>query len=139
MNLKSLNPFSYSFAEVAPLLVSLVFVVGYAVTLFVSVPDVNFVPACATLLLAVFGLVEVFLKGAPNPVDFSKALKQLQAAGTAVAIYFVTIPASTTNKISVLIGAIVSAFAIAIVHYKVSQPRLAKNPLHQRAVIRPTH
>lgn len=134
MNLKMFNPFAYSFAEATPLIVSLIFVVGYGATMFIAVPDVNFVPAVGSLALAVFAVIGVFVKAAPSPADLSKALIQLQSAGTAVAIYFVTVPASTTNKISVFIGAIVSAFAIAVVHAKVSQPKLAKNPLHRAAL-----
>lgn len=136
MNLSTFNPFKYSLAEVSPLIVSVVFLIGYGVTLFVAVPGVGFVPAVAALVPAVFAVVEVFTKAAPSAEDLSKALKQLQGAGTAVVAYFILIPADTTNKIGILIGAIVSFFAVAWAHAKISK----KPPIDdQRHKQRPGH
>lgn len=126
--LSSFNPFKYKLVELAPLLTAGVFVIGYGVTLFVAVPGVGFIPACAALVPAVFGLIEVFTKAAPSSEDLSKALKQLQAAGTAVVVYFIAVPADTTNKIGVLIGAVVSFFAVIIAHKASVAARARRNP-----------
>jgi len=127
--MNSFNPFNYSLKELAPLITSLVFLIGYGVTLFVAVPDPGFVPACAALVPAAFGLVEVFTKAAPDAANLSKALKQLQAAGTSVAIYFVAVPADTSNKIGVLCGAIVSFFAVIWAHKAAHRTRAARGTL----------
>lgn len=119
---KSSNlPWHYSLAELAPLITAAIFVIGYGVTLFVTAPGINFIPAVAALVPAVFGMVEVFLKPTHGAADLSKALKQLQAAATAVVAYFIVVPASTTNKIGVLIGAVVSFFAVVWAHKAASK------------------
>jgi hypothetical protein len=124
----SLNPFRYKLAELAPLIVSVIFLAGYSVALFVTVP-IGFVPAVAALVGPVFAIVAVFTAKTHSVDDFQKALEQLKGAALTVAVYFTTVPADTANKIGILIGAVVSFFAVLWAHQKISAPRLrARHP-----------
>lgn len=127
MKLSALNPFAYSLSELQPLIVSAIFLVGFAVTLFVTAP-VGFVPAVAALVGPVFALIGVFVAKAHSVDDLSKALEQLKGAALTVAVYFVAIPADTANKIGVVIGGVVSFAAVIWAH-----------TAHQRTLARKAH
>lgn len=125
MKLSDFNPFSYSLNELQPLIVSAIFLAGFAVTLFVTAP-VGLIPAVAALVGPVFAVIGVFVAKAHSVGDLSKALEQLKGAALTVAVYFVAIPADTANKIGVLIAAFVSFVAVIWAH-KAHQATLARS------------
>jgi hypothetical protein len=126
-SLASLNPFAYKLQELLPLIVAAIFLAGYAVTMFVAVP-IGFIPACAALAPAVVGVVLVFVTEATDALALEKALKALQASAVAVAVYFTTVPASTTNKIGVLIGALCQFVALIAAHRAAIKAGLPHHP-----------
>lgn len=109
--MQQLNPFNYSLAELSKALIALIFFGGYVVTLFIFVPP-GLIVAIAAVVPPAFGVVMVFVKGNHDADLFNKALVQLQTAVTTVVVYFIAVPASTTNKITLAVGAFVSVVAV---------------------------
>lgn len=93
--------------------VSLVFLVGAIAAVFVPSYDLNFTESVVALVGPVFALIGVFSAKVFSPETFEKSLQQLMGAGLAVVGYFTTVPASTEMDLAVLVGAIVSVFAVA--------------------------
>lgn len=110
-----LNPFRYSVRELAPLIVAAIFLAGYVVAMFVAVP-IGLIPAIAAIVPAAVGVILVFTTEATDALALEKALKALQASAVAVAIYFVTVPADTANKIGIAIGALAQFVALIAAH-----------------------
>jgi hypothetical protein len=111
LTLAALNPFNYSLAELSKAITALIFFIGYVVTLFIFVPP-GLIVAIAAVVPPAFGVVMVFVKGNHDADAFNKAVVQLQTAVTTIVVYFVAVPASTTNKITMAIGALASVVAV---------------------------
>lgn len=54
-----------------------------------------------------------------SPDDLQKALEQLKGAALTLVGYFTVLPTTTTERITAIIGAIVSAFAV---YWKRNEP-----------------
>jgi hypothetical protein len=105
------NPLNYSLGEMKKAVVSLVFLIAAAVGLFVSV-DPGFVEACVALVGPVFAVIGVFAADHHSAQDLQKALEQLKGGALAVVGYFTVVPTSTAERITTLVGVVVSVFAI---------------------------
>lgn len=103
--------FGYPIGEIQKAIVAAIFFIGYGVSLFVFV-DPGLIIAIAALVPPLVGVYKVFAKANHSAGQLNKALEQLQAAATTVAIYFVAVPASTQNKITMAVGAGVSVIAV---------------------------
>ena len=106
-----MNPRKYSLGEMQKALVSLLFLVFAVVGVFVAVkPD--FVEACVALVGPIFAVIGVFAAKNHSPEELQKGLEQLKGAALAIVGYFTVVPTTTIERITALIGAIGSAFAV---------------------------
>lgn len=106
-----MNPLKYSPGQARKAIVSLIFLIAAVVGLFVTV-DPGFVEACVALVGPVFAVVGVFAAENHSPKDLQKALEQLKGAALAVVGYFTVVPTSTAERITTLIGVVVSVLAV---------------------------
>lgn len=102
----------YPLTEVNKAVVSGVFVLGAIAALVFADYDPTFTEAVVVLTGAVFALIGVFMSKNHTIDDLSKAVSQLQGAALFVVGYFSTIEPGTVEKITVLMGALVSAYAV---------------------------
>ncbi len=103
--------FGHTLAEARKAVVSIVVLGCAAAALFISI-DPSFTQALVTLTGAGFGVVGVFMAKNHTEDDLSKAVAQLQSAALSAVGFYVTIPTDTVGKISLLTGALVSAYAV---------------------------
>lgn len=94
-------------------IVSGIFLLGALAALLIPGYNVSFTDAVVALVGPVFAVIGVLLAKTYSPETFEKTLNQLYGAVASVIGYFVVIPASTSMKIVVLIGAIVSVVTVA--------------------------
>lgn len=106
-----MSPFSYRLGEIRKSVVAGL-VLGLAVLGLLWVHDPSFDQAVIVLAGEVFAVVGVFLAKNHTIDDVSKALSQLQGAVVSVVGYFVVINPTTLEKMSVLVAAAVSAYAV---------------------------
>ncbi|MGH2975363.1 MAG: hypothetical protein ACRDLL_10935 [Solirubrobacterales bacterium] len=106
-----MNPTSYSLGELKKAIVSLVFLGAAVVGLFVAM-DPNFVQACVSLVGAVFAVIGVFSARNHNVEDLQKALEQLKGTALVVVGYFTVVPTTTAERITAIVGGIVSVIAV---------------------------
>jgi glucose uptake protein GlcU len=92
-------------SEYAKAIVAIIGLVGYVLLTFLTF-DPTLVQAVQLLVPAAVGVILVW--GAKNhtPDDLNKALSALAAAAITVVSYFTTVPADTTNKIAMAVGAL---------------------------------
>lgn len=109
--LAQLNPFNYSLAEVQKALIALIFFAGYTAALFIVVQP-GLVVAIAAIVPPAFGVAMVFVNGNHDLAAFNKAATALQYAVITVVNYFAVVPASTTNKIEIAVGALGGVVAV---------------------------
>lgn len=107
-----------SLSDAQKAIVSGLFLLGAIAALAIPGYDVSFTDLVVALVGPVFGVIAVFTAPTFSPETFEKTLNQLWAAVSGVIGYFVVIPASTSMKVVVLIGAIVSVAAVAYVKNK---------------------
>lgn len=108
---RGLNPFNYSVAELTKALVALVGFVGFVLLTFLTF-DPSLVQAVQLLVPAFATLGLTFASTNHNPADLNKACQAALAAVVTVVSYFTTVPADTTNKIAMAIGALVTVVGI---------------------------
>ncbi len=101
---------SLSYAKKAA--VSAVFLGGAIAAVVIADYDPNFTQAVVALVGALFAVIGVYASKNHTEDDLSKAVAQLQGAAVFVVGYFVTVPASTVEKVTVLSGAVLSAIAV---------------------------
>jgi hypothetical protein len=106
-----MNPVHYSIAEMKKAAVALVTLILAMIGLFVAV-EPGFTEACVSLTGAVFAVFGVFAAKNSDPEDIQKALEQFKGAALAVVGYFTVVPTSTVEKIGIMIGALVSIYAV---------------------------
>lgn len=92
-------------SEYAKAIVAGIGLVGYVLLTFITF-DPGLIQAVQLLVPAAVGVILVW--GAKNhtPDDLNKALSALVATAITVVSYFTTVPADTTNKIGMAIGAL---------------------------------
>jgi chromate transport protein ChrA len=120
-----MNPLKYSLAEVQKAIISLLFLAGGAVGLFVATKP-GFVEACVALVGPVFAAIGVFAAKNHTADDLQKALEQLKGAALAIVGYFTVVPTTTGERITALIGAVVSVFAVYWKHNEPPVPAPAR-------------
>jgi len=104
--------FGYSLAQARKAAISLV-VLGCAVAgLVISGIDPNFQQAAVLLTGSIFAVVGVFASKNATEDDLAKAVAQLQGNALTVVGYFVTVPTATAGKISLVVGALLGAYAV---------------------------
>jgi hypothetical protein len=101
----------YTLAQARKAVISAIVLVAAAVGLFVAV-DPNFTQAVIALAGAGFGVAGVFAAKNHTVDDLSKAVAQLQASALSAVGFYVTVPMSTVGKISTLVAALLSAYAV---------------------------
>jgi hypothetical protein len=106
--------FGYSPAQARKTLTAAIFAVAAVVGLFVTV-DPNLTQALVVLGGAALSVVVVFGTKNHSWDDVGKAVNQLEVAGFTAAGYFVTVPATTTEKIVAATGAVLSAASVLFV------------------------
>jgi hypothetical protein len=99
-------------ARYRKMIVALIAAVGAAAALVVNGYNPSFTQACIALVGPVFGVIAVFASKNHSIDDLSKAVSQLQAAAITIVGYFATIPTDTGQKITILVGSIVSVIAV---------------------------
>lgn len=111
MSLQQLNPFNYHVSEIAKFLIALVGVIGYAVTVFVTLPG-GLVVAVSALVVPVIGCITVFAWGNHDASAFNKAFIAFITAAITVADYWHKITPSTEAKIFQAVGALAICLGI---------------------------
>lgn len=106
-----MNPFDYSLGEVRKAVIALLVLGLAAAALFIHI-EPGFDQAVVILAGEVFAVIGVFAATNHTADDVSKALAQLQGAALTVVGYFATVNPDTVEKIAVLAGAFVSAYAV---------------------------
>lgn len=106
-----MNPLNYHLAELKKVIVSVIALGLAAAALFTQI-EPGFSTACIALVGPVFGVVGVFAAKHHSADDLQKALEQAKAAAMGVIGYFVTVPASTTSRITFLIVAASSVVGV---------------------------
>jgi hypothetical protein len=106
----------YSLDEVRKAAVACAFLILSALALFVVFPadigEVSFKDAVIALTGSVFATIGVFMDKNVTADDLSKAVTQFQGSALAVVGYFTVVPTSTVEKITLLVGALLSAYAV---------------------------
>jgi drug/metabolite transporter superfamily protein YnfA len=106
-----MNPTDYSLGEMKKTIVSLIFLGAAVAGLFVAM-DPNFVQACVSLVGAIFAVIGVFSAKNHDVEDLQKALEQLKGAALVVVGYFTVVPTTTAERITALVGGVVSVIAV---------------------------
>lgn len=108
-----MNPLNYSLSQVLKLVTSVIFVGGAVAALIFNKFDPNFTQAVVALAGAVVAAIGVFAAKNATEDDYSKAVAQLQGAAVFVVGFFTTVPTSTVEKVTILVGALLSVFFVA--------------------------
>lgn len=103
---RGLNPFNYSVAEISKTIVALIGFVGFVLLTFITF-DPSLIQAVELLVPAFATVGLTFAATNHTPADLNKACQGALAAIVTVVSYFHTVPADTTNKIAMAIGALV--------------------------------
>lgn len=99
-------------AEIRKTLVAIV-ALGCAVAgIFISGFNPNFQQAAIMLIGSVFAVIGVLCAKNHTEDDLSKAVAQLQGSALTVVGYFTQIPTSTAGKIGLIVGALLSMYAV---------------------------
>lgn len=106
-----MNPFAYNLSELKKAVVATV-ALGLSVAALYWKIDPSFSQACIALVGPIFGVVGVFAAKHHSADDLQKALEQAKAAALAVVGFFVTVPASTSDRIGFVIVAIGSVVGV---------------------------
>lgn len=101
-----------SLATARKAVVSVIALGGAALALVLNKFDPSFTQTCIALAGAVFGVLGVWASKNHTFDDLSKSVAQLQAAALTVVGYFTVVPTSTVEKITLLVGAALSALAV---------------------------
>lgn len=101
----------YTISQLSKAIVSFIFLAGYVALIFITF-NPGLITSVALIVPAAFAVVGVF--GAKNHTadDLQKALEQMKMAVLSVVSYFTLVPASTTNKIGMAIGALASFIGV---------------------------
>lgn len=106
-----MNPFRYKLAELQKAAVAVI-ALGLSVAALYWKIDPSFTQACIALVGPIFGVVGVFAAKNHSEDDLQKALEQAKAAALAVVGFFVTVPASTSDRIGFVIVAVASVVGV---------------------------
>jgi hypothetical protein len=80
--------------------------------IFVSGFNPNFQQSAIMLIGSVFAVISVLTAKNHSEDDLSKAVAQLQGSAMTVLGYFLVIPTSTAGKIGLIVGALLSMYAV---------------------------
>ena len=104
--------FGYSSAEAKKAVASMIALAGAIAALIISDYDPNVTETCIALAGSVFEVIGVFLSKNFTEEDLSKAVSQLQSASLTVVGYFAVVDPGTVETITMVAGALVSAYAV---------------------------
>ena len=77
------------------------------------IPPAGFENAVLAVVPAAFAVVAVFTSTEHSPMDMQKALEALKLAATTAVSFYVAVPASIGNALTMLITGIVMALGVA--------------------------
>lgn len=104
--------FGFSLAESRKAVVAAIYF-GFAIVMLVGVvPHVGFQHAVLALVGPTYAVVGVFLAKNHTPDDLQKALEALKAAFTTAITFYIAVPASIGNVMTMLITGIVMAVGV---------------------------
>lgn len=108
----SLNPFDYSLGELKAAIFAFVYLV-FAILMLFIIPPAGFENAVLAVVPALFAVVSVFSATEHSTADLQKALEALKAAVASATMFYVAVPASVSNAITMLITGVVMAIGVA--------------------------
>ncbi len=121
-DLRRLNPFSYTLAQLKVALVQLVATIVLLVGFFTTLnPGTQ--AAWQALVVAVFGVIGVFTAKNPDTDSFNKSLTSLLTSVVGVINLYATVPTSTVQKIEALIAALIAPLLVLIFKNEPSPPQ----------------
>lgn len=102
-----LNPFKYSLSELKAAIIAGLYLVFAIIVLLGTVP-VGLEAAAVALVGPVFMVIQVFTATEHSPMDLQKALEALKGAAVTFIGFFIAVPGSTNEHLSILIVGIVA-------------------------------
>lgn len=110
--MNDLNPFKYSLSELKAAIIAGIYLVFAILMLHYAVP-IGLESACVALVGPAFALIQVFTTTEHSPMDLQKALEALRGAAITLIGFYVAVPDSTNEQLTVVIVGIVAAIGIA--------------------------
>lgn len=104
--------FGYTLPELSAAIIAAVYF-AFAIVMLFIIPPAGFENAVLAVVPALFAVIQVFGATEHTPGDLQKTLEALKAAVTTAIAFYIAVPASVGNAVTMLITGVVMAIGVA--------------------------
>lgn len=104
--------FGYTLPELSAAIIAAIYF-AFAIVMLFIIPPAGFENAVIAVVPALFAVIQVFGATEHTPGDLQKALEALKAAAMTAVTFYVAVPGSVGNAITMLITGVVMAAGVA--------------------------